>query len=948
MPGNTENVTTKFRVDISDLKANISTANKAIQRANAEFKNATAGMDDWSKSADGLSAKIKQQNAIVEQEEKKLQALKQQLERLNVSQQKGRQIIADLTEKQRRAAQQYGENSDEAKKYAKQLLDAQKAQQRNADAAEKLSLQIINQDTAVKNAAAQVKKYETALADVEAGERDAAEQADGMNDSLAETDAAAAKLDDGFTVAKGAISNFIADGINALLSKLGEAIQYLGTFGNEFDNAMNSFQASTGATTAEMQEFEESAKRIYNNNYGDSWEDIADAMATVKQQAGDIGADELEKMTTRAIMLRDTFDFDVNESMRTVNMLMHQFGLTSDEAFNLLAQGAQEGLDKNGDLLDTINEYSVHYKQQGYSAEEFFNSLKNGTEAGTFSVDKLGDAMKEFGIRSKDNSDSTKQAFTDLGLNADKMTAKFAFGGEMSRDAMQEVTDALFGMNNQVKQNEIGVALFGTMWEDLGADGVKALLDVNGEISNTKDALTDIDKIKYSSVGDALQGIKRNLETGILMPISDEVLPKVQELADRFADWLNNPETQANISKLADKFADFAENGIDKVVAAFEWIVKHKDGLVAAITAVAAAFAAFKIVSMVQAAITALQGLAAVIQLVGAKQAITNAIMAANPIGLIIAAIAALVAAFIYLWNNNEEFREFWINLWEKLKEVCGAAWEAIKEFFAVAWEYIKAIWDVVAPYFAMVWDNIKAIFSFVKSVLSGDFQGAWDAIKRIWDNVKPYFQAAWDFIKSIFAKVGDWFSEKFSDAWEKVKAPFKKVGEFFGGIWDTIKQKFSTIGTKIGEAIGGAFKTAINAVLRTVETGINFVPNAINNALDLINALPGVNIPHMPTISLPRLARGGIVDKSTLAEIGEDGAEAVIPLEKNKRGLKQIAQLLAGEMNGGGTISGKNGNGGDTIYNFNQTNNSPKALSRYEIYRQTKNIINAVKMQGV
>lgn len=1311
---NTENVTTKFKVDISDLKQNIAEANKQIKFANAQFKNATAGMDDWSESADGLSAKIEQQNAIVAAEEKKLEALKEQLQRLNATQEKGERIIADLTEKQRQAAQQYGENSDEAKAYAKQLLDAQKAQQRNADAAEKLKLQIISQDTAVKNATAQTNKYQTTLANVQTAEQaltqkverqakelrelksrytdtaatvgknsdeakelarqisdlsgelkqnrdalnDAETAADQLDTSLENTGDAAGDLESGFTIAKGAIASFIADSINALLSKLGEAIQYLGTFGNEFDEAMNSFQASTGASAAEMAEFEESVKRIYNNNYGDSFEDIAAAMATVKQQAGDIGADELEKMTTRAIMLRDTFDFDVNESIRTVEMMMQQFGVTSDEAFNLLAQGAQAGLDKNGDLLDTINEYAVQYKQQGYSAEEFFNSLKNGAEAGTFSVDKLGDAMKEFGIRAKDNSDSTRQAFADLGIaidnnsdaiskagdsvenyrekiakleknikyaqiqqagftdktsdltkiktadniadwtkelnryknelsiaeqnltdmqnaadsgamSIDDLSAAFAAGGEEARDATNQVMSALFDMDDQVKQNEIGVALFGTMWEDLGADGVKALLDVNGEISNTTDALGEIDKVKYDSVGNAIEGIKRNLETGILMPISEKILPKVQELSDKFSDWLNDPQTQAKIQEFSDKFADFAENGIDKVITAFEWIIDHKDGIMAAIAGIATAFVAFKAVTMVQAAVSAFQALAAVIELVGAKQAITNAIMAANPIGLIVAAIAGLIAAFAYLWKNNEEFREFWINLWDKIKNVCSAAWESIKEFFSTAWESVKSVWNAVEPYFATVWDSIKAIFSAVKSVLSGDFSGAWDSIKRIFANVDKFFgdifSAAWDKtkgvwgvvsgwfndyvitpIKNFFAPIAEWFSQLFGSIWATAKSVFEIIGQlaagcvelikvvwgavsswfsenvvnpvknFFSGLWDGIKaaastawefiktvwgiasgwfnenivqpiskffsalwggiksaastawefvknvwaavsewfdttiiqpvskffsgmwdairttaqtawngiktiwgivsgwfvntiinpvknafasmwdrlkngaksawegiksvfstfsdwfrDKFSDAWQKvkdvfstggkvfdgIKEGIVSAFKTVVNAIIRGINKVIAIPFDSINGILDKIKAVSvaGVEpfknlITRLPVPQIPELAQGGIVKRRTLATIGEDGTEAVIPLQKNKAGLKQIAQLLAREIKGGGTF-GKNddqgGKGGDTIYNFNQTNNSPKSLSRYEIYRQTKNLINAVKVQG-
>ena len=147
-----ENYTSKFRVDVSDLKKGLSEANQAIKKANAEFKNATAGMKDWEKSADGLNAKITQQRKLVEEEQKKLDLLKEQLARVNKSQEDGKKTIADLNSKYDEAVKKYGATSEEAKKYARQLSDAEAAQERNRKAAEKLELQIINQDTAVKNA----------------------------------------------------------------------------------------------------------------------------------------------------------------------------------------------------------------------------------------------------------------------------------------------------------------------------------------------------------------------------------------------------------------------------------------------------------------------------------------------------------------------------------------------------------------------------------------------------------------------------------------------------------------------------------------------------------------------------------------------------------------------------------------------------------------------------
>ncbi len=242
--------------------------------------------------------------------------------------------------------------------------------------------------------------------------------------------------------------------------------------------------------------------------------------------------EELENTTEKALLLRDTFGFEVNESIRAANMLMTQFEMSADEAYTLIAQGAQNGLNKNDDLLDTINEYSVHYKQMGYTGEEFFNSLINGAEAGTFSVDKLGDAMKEFGIRTKDTADSTTEVFELIGLDADIMREKFIAGGETAREATEETITALFELDDKVKQNQAGVQLFGTMWEDLGADGVKALMDIKGEADKSANVLQDIADIRYDDLNSRFEGVKRQIGEEFLKPIAEDMMPKIEKGAD--------------------------------------------------------------------------------------------------------------------------------------------------------------------------------------------------------------------------------------------------------------------------------------------------------------------------------------------------------------------------------------------------------------------------------
>lgn len=303
-------------------------------------------------------------------------------------------------------------------------------------------------------------------------------------------------------------------------------------FSSESTAALDSFIAKTGIAAKSAGKYENVMNDIYESNYGENMNDIAEAMGIVAQNSKDMDSSKVKELTTNALILRDTFGFDVSETMRAANMLMDQFGVSGNEAFNLIAQGAQQGLNKNGDLLDSINEYSVHFKQLGLDVNEMFNSLANSTSAGTFSVDKLGDAIKEFGIRAKDNSSGTKEAFTSLGLNADELTKKFAAGGEEGKEAFEKVTNALFATDDKVKQNEAGVALFGTMWEDLGTDGVKALTDLNGGISTTKNTLDDINKVKYNDAKSSLTQLKKSIETNIVKPVGDKLAPSVKHVAE--------------------------------------------------------------------------------------------------------------------------------------------------------------------------------------------------------------------------------------------------------------------------------------------------------------------------------------------------------------------------------------------------------------------------------
>lgn len=343
-----------------------------------------------------------------------------------------------------------------------------------------------------------------------------------MSSALDDVENGAKDAGDGFTIMKGAMADLTADAIVEIKNQLLD-------LATSSENASNQFAASTGASAEAMEEYNKEMQEMYASGYGESLEDIAQSMAEVKQQTKEIDSSNLRTMTEDAITLRDTFGFDVKESIRAAKMLMDQFGISGEEAFNLIAQGAQNGLDKNGDLLDSINEYSVHYKQLNFTAEEFFNSMINGAESGTFSVDKLGDAVKEFGIRVKDTADSTTEGFELIGLDANKMRKEFAKGGESASKAMDKTLKALFSVDDQVKQNQAGVDLFGTMWEDLGVEGVKALTNVSGTASRTEKTIESINDVKYNSVENEIEQLGRSLKTDLFEPTIKRNLPAIKD-----------------------------------------------------------------------------------------------------------------------------------------------------------------------------------------------------------------------------------------------------------------------------------------------------------------------------------------------------------------------------------------------------------------------------------
>lgn len=296
-----------------------------------------------------------------------------------------------------------------------------------------------------------------------------------------------------------------------------------------------------------------------------------------------------------------------------------------------------------------------------------------------------------------------------------------------------------------------------------------------------------------------------------------------------------------------------------------------------------------------------------------------------SPITWIIAAIAALIAIGVLLYQNWDTVVEFAKTAWQGLCDFISGICQAIGEFFSGLWTKLQEIFEPIGQWFGekfqQAWDAIVNIFSGIGEWFSGVFQGAWDAIVNIFTPIGSWFgqrwadvtsalanigawftdifQKAWTGLTNIFSKLGLWFGERWADvtsvlanvsswfgnmftsAYNAVKNAFSSIGGFFSGVWSTVQSIFVNAGQKVGSAVGGAFKSAVNAVLGTIENVVNGFIGMINGVLGVVRNLPGLGwVGSVSTVSLPRLARGGIVDSPTIAMIGEAGKEAVVPLE--------------------------------------------------------------------
>jgi TP901 family phage tail tape measure protein len=990
-----DEITTKFNVDISDLKKGITEATQQIKLADATFKAATAGMDDWTKSTDGLKAKLAQLDSTLSAQKSKLENYTEQLKRQeNAYDENGKRIETLKSKLAELAEQGVSKSSAEYKKYENALASCEKEQEKNGKSIDKLKISVIEQQGAINKTNADIGKYEKSLDSLESEMQGAESSTDDLNKSLKETKGAAEDASDGFSIMKGALANLVSAGIQKAIEGLKNFATSSYEAWKSYDEGADTIIAATGATGEAADKLIGVYENVSRNVVG-SFEDIGTAVGEVNTRFGSTGG-ELQTLSEKFIKFADINGLDVKTAIDNTQSALAAFGLGAEDAGSMMDVLNKAGQD-TGVSLDTLTQQLVSnapaLQEMGFNASDsaFFlaNLSKNGVDASS-----VMSGMK-------------------------KALANAAAEGKPMSEAMAEIENSIKNASSSTDAITIATELFGAKAGPAIATAVRdgklsfeefgtTLTDFQGNVETTYDSMLDgPDKVAL-----AMQNLK--LEAAkVFDAFLQEHGPQIESMVNNFTENIL-PKVVDVLSAILDGINWF----IDKLPVLTGLLASAAAGLAAYFaytTAITVMKEGWMALEIVQKAVTAAQWL-------------MNAAMNANPIGIVIGLITALVAAFVYFWNTSEEFRQFWIDLWENIKEAVSKAWEAITKWFSeawdkvkeiwgnvgdwfkekwegikeafsnvkewfsekftaakegiqnawatvkdwfanvwkgikeafqnadswlsekfgAAWDAIKLIWNTVTGYFKTIWESIKQIFSVVKNVLTGNWRDAWNGIKGIVDTWKKYFQGIWNGIKNVFSSVKTWFADKFGSAWTAIKEKFSPITKWFSGVWDGIKKIFKGAGDWFGDIfdkVGRAVKAPLNAVIKAM----NKVIRGLNKiSIDIPDWVPGVggktfgfNISQ-----IPELEQGGVLRRGQVGLLEGNGAEAVVPLERNKRWISAVTGELMQQLQAKGILASSSvSNAKD--YNFTQIINAPKQPSRIELYRQTRNLLAYASVTG-
>lgn len=705
------------------------------------------------------------------------------------------------------------------------------------------------------------------------------------------------------------------------LSAVGDKIQDIGTKAmdaySETENAVTKVNAYFGETGQAAEESANVIKSVYSDGVGESMDSVADAVLMVKKNLGDLSETDLTNLTQQAITLDELYGIDMNETLRGVNSLMQQYGLTAQEAMDYIVVGTQNGLDKTNELGDNLSEYAGKFSQAGYSASEYFQLLDNGLKNGAYNLDKVNDAINEVTTRLVDGT--IGESIGSFSTKTQELFTSWQNGGATQKQVIDSIVADIGNCTNQQEALNLAALAFGTMAEDGNLKFITSLTSVGST---------------YDSVKGSAQGM------------FDATTTPMQQMES------NTRKLQQALVPLGEKLAELANAILPPLVSVITtiggWFERLPGPVQNFVIILGALLAAFTALTPVIAAISVAMGALNISML---------------PIIAVIAAVAAAIAGIIAIIQNWGAITQWFGELWNTICTGIGAMVDSLKAWFSNLWTHLQSVWegicnvvqtaimllgsiiqgaiDIITLPFQMIWENCKGIVSSVwegiKSVVSSAIHAVSSTISSVMGTIKNVISTVWNAISSKVSSVLNAIKTTVSTIFNAVKSVASSVWNgiksLISSVVDGIKSKVSSVFNGVKSTVTSIFNgiksTAASvwngikdAIIKPVEAAKNAVKGIIDKITGFFSGmkleLPKIKLPHfkisgklslsppsVPHLSIDWYKEGGILTKptvfgmngSSLMAGGEAGKEAVLPL---KGFYDQLEHILSSRMNTG------------------------------------------------
>ena len=705
------------------------------------------------------------------------------------------------------------------------------------------------------------------------------------------------------------------------LSAVGDKIQDIGTKAMdayaETENAVTKVNAYFGETGQAAEESANVIKSVYSDGVGESMDSVADAVLMVKKNLGDLSETDLTNLTQQAITLDELYGIDMNETLRGVNSLMQQYGLTAQEAMDYIVVGTQNGLDKTNELGDNLSEYAGKFSQAGYSASEYFQLLDNGLKNGAYNLDKVNDAINEVTTRLVDGT--LGESIGSFSTKTQELFTSWQNGGATQKQVIDSIVADIGNCTNQQEALNLAALAFGTMAEDGNLKFITSLTSVGST---------------YDSVKGSAQGM------------FDATTTPMQQMES------NTRKLQQALVPLGEKLAELANAILPPLVSVITTIGGWFEGLPGPVQ---------NFVIILGALLAAFTALTPVIAAISVAMGALNISML--PIIAVIAAVAAAIAGIIAIIQNWGAITQWFGELWNTICTGIGSMVDSLKAWFSNLWTHLQSVWegicnvvqtavmllgsiiqgavDIITLPFQMIWENCKGIVSSVwekiKSVVSSAIRAVSSTISSVMGAIKNVISTVWNAISSKVSSVLNTIKTTVSTVFNAVKSVASSVWNgiksVISSVVDGIKSKVSSVFNGVKSTVTSIFNgikstaTSVwngikDAIIKPVEAAKNAVKGIIDKITGFFSGmkleLPKIKLPHfkisgklslsppsVPHLSIDWYKEGGILTKptvfgmngSSLMAGGEAGKEAVLPL---KGFYDQLEHILSSRMNTG------------------------------------------------